>query len=120
MTSSDEAGKKGTIDLGTLADGKYYLVETSAPAGYERLTDPVVITVNKGKVTYSQENSVLDNNGSGVTGNFQIGYQLKVVNDEGVELPSSGGPGTTWIYLLGSMLLIGCGVLLVARRRMVH
>ena len=33
------------------------------------------------------------------------------------ELPSTGGPGTTWIYLLGAMLLLGCGITLLSRRR---
>ena len=43
-----------------------------------------------------------------------------VINREegGVELPSAGGPGTTWIYLLGAMLLLGCGILLIAQRRL--
>ena len=43
---------------------------------------------------------------------------ITVTNQKGVELPESGGPGTTWIYLIGSLLLIGCGVALVTRRRM--
>lgn len=41
----------------------------------------------------------------------------KIVNDAGVELPSAGGPGVIWMYILGSILLIGCGVILIARRR---
>ena len=118
LVSSDEAGKKGTIDLGKLADGTYYLVETAAPAGYIQLTEPVTITVDHGNVTYSQENSSFDYNGTGIAGDSQTGYQLKVVNDEGAELPSTGGRGTTWIYLIGSILLLGCGTILVARRRM--
>ena len=35
----------------------------------------------------------------------------------GYELPSAGGSGTTWIYLLGTILLLGCGITLIARRR---
>ena len=34
----------------------------------------------------------------------------------GYELPAAGGSGTTWIYLLGTILLLGCGVTLIARR----
>ena len=41
----------------------------------------------------------------------------KIINDQGAELPSAGGPGTTWIYLLGVILFIGCSTLLIARRR---
>ena len=40
-----------------------------------------------------------------------------IANDAGVELPNSGGPGTTWLYLLGAGLLLGCGITLIARRR---
>lgn len=119
LTSSAESGKEGTIDLGKLSDGIYYLVETSAPAGYIPLTDLVTITVDQGNVSYNQENSSLDDNGSGKTGNFQIGYQLKVVNDEGVELPSTGGPGTRIYTILGSILMFGAGVLMWIRRRLV-
>lgn len=44
--------------------------------------------------------------------------KYRIINSSGVELPNAGGPGTTWIYLIGSLLLLGCGVALVTRRRM--
>ena len=118
LVSSDETGKEGTIDLGKLADGTYYLVETAAPPGYELLSDPVTITVAQGDVTYSQENSVLDDNGTGKTGDLQNGYQLTVVNDEGVVLPYTGGPGTTLIYICGIIFigLAGAGLMMRKRR----
>jgi LPXTG-motif cell wall-anchored protein len=39
------------------------------------------------------------------------------VNTKGVELPSTGGMGTTLFYIIGAILIIGAGVLLVTRRR---
>jgi len=39
------------------------------------------------------------------------------VNKKGVELPSTGGMGTTLFYIIGAILIIGAGVLLVTRRR---
>ena len=38
--------------------------------------------------------------------------------DSGAELPSTGGTGTTIFYVLGSILVIGAGVLLVTKKRM--
>ena len=48
------------------------------------------------------------------------GYQLKVVNDAGVKLPGTGGPGTRFFTILDSILLIGTGVLLWRRWRMIR
>ena len=48
------------------------------------------------------------------------GYQLKVVNDVGVKLPGTGGPGTRFFTIIDSILLIGTGVLLWRRRRMIR
>ena len=44
------------------------------------------------------------------------GYQLIVVNDAGVELPSTGGPGTGLFMVLGSVLAAGAALLLWKRR----
>ena len=115
LTSSKEAGKEGTIDLGRLKDGTYYLVETAAPAGYMALTEPVVITVESGSVHYSMEKSSLDDSGHGISGDFQTGYQLKVINYGGYELPSTGGPGTSLLLRLTAALGAVLVVLAAAR-----
>ncbi|MCD0069530.1 LPXTG cell wall anchor domain-containing protein, partial [Streptococcus agalactiae] len=36
----------------------------------------------------------------------------------GTELPSTGGIGTTIFYIIGAILVIGAGIVLVARRRL--
>ncbi len=37
--------------------------------------------------------------------------------EDGEELPATGGAGTTWMYLAGALLLLGCGTVLLRRRR---
>ena len=44
-------------------------------------------------------------------------YTMKVSNTAGYELPSAGGIGTTVFYVVGTILLVGCGIVLEARRR---
>lgn len=45
-------------------------------------------------------------------------YTVEVVNLQGAVLPSTGGIGTTIFYVLGSLLVVGCGIVLVSRKRM--
>ena len=40
------------------------------------------------------------------------------INTQGVELPSTGGMGTTILYVAGSILVLAAGILLVTKRRM--
>ena len=42
----------------------------------------------------------------------------KMVNSAGYELPATGGIGTTIFYAIGTILVLGAGILLVTRRRM--
>ncbi|MBR3126379.1 MAG: LPXTG cell wall anchor domain-containing protein [Mogibacterium sp.] len=42
----------------------------------------------------------------------------QIVNTKGTELPSTGGIGTTIFYILGSLLVAGCGIVLISRKRM--
>ena len=113
------SGADGIIDLGGLTYGKYYLVEDSAPAGYIPLTDPVVITVaSTTGVSYKQSDSSLSQSGNGVNHDPESDvYTLTVTNNAGYELPSTGGPGTRLFTILGSLLILGAGVLLLRRRR---
>ena len=131
------SGTDGKFDLGFLAGGTYYLVETSAPDGYIQLDNPVIITVDgtsaekKGDdplyVTYEQSGQTISISKEGVTittepdddDNLTYIYQLTVVNNEGVELPNAGGPGTRSFAILGGVLILGAGVLLWRKRRLV-
>ena len=57
----------------------------------------------------------------GIHPNYAVpGETIVIVNaneDAGYELPSTGGPGTRLIYLLGAILTIGAGLWLTIRRR---
>lgn len=96
----------GRFELHGLDAGTYYLKEIEAPAGYNKLDTVVKVTIDHdGKINATVEEP------GGVT-------QIGVNNQSGTELPSTGGIGTTIFYVLGSALLIGAVVLLVARKRM--
>lgn len=80
----------------------YYLTETEAPKGYNKLASPITIVIAEdGKVT---------SNGSEVT-------TVNVENKTGTLLPSTGGMGTTMIYMAGAILVIASGIVLVSKKR---
>ena len=128
----------GTVEIGTLNTGTYYLKEINTNAGYNLLSELVVITVSSnGTISYEQgsyapsrlynsahtptTDLVKANGGLFITntdsdGNA-TGYTITVNNSTGEELPMTGGIGTTIFYILGSLLVVGCGIVLVSRRR---
>ena len=96
----------GTFTIQGLDADTYYLTETAAPAGYNKLSGAVTIVIG--------ENGVVN----GTTEAPQGVDEVKVLNQSGTELPSTGGMGTTIFYVLGSILVVGAAVLLVTRKRM--
>lgn len=108
-------GETGALVINGLADGTYYLTETKAPRGYNLLREPVKVTIghNKnanGKLT---ETSFVANQTETDTSGL-----VKVENNAGAELPSTGGIGTTVFYVLGSAMALGAVILLVTKKRM--
>ena len=47
-----------------------------------------------------------------------VEHPFELQNTQGVELPSTGGIGTTIFYIVGAILVLGAGVVMVTRRRM--
>ena len=117
--TSDENGllKDGSGNaVFDLPPGTYHLLETEAPKGYLPKTEPVTITVTAADVTYN-EGTTLSNNGRGKNYDPETKvYTLKISNNRGYELPSSGGIGTTIFTILGSAMILGGGLLLIRKR----
>lgn len=109
-TAEGVAIEAGFATIEGLGKGKYYLEETKAPNGYNRLTSRVDVSIIdtplKADFTTEEDNKTYTSGG------------VQVVNESGKRLPSTGGMGTTIFYILGSVLVVGAGVLLVVKRRM--
>lgn len=115
--TGDDATKKATIktdksgkfDITGLKLGTYYLQETKAPDGYNILKSKIKVVIKKdadGKPAIYVNNN-----------DTQKQETVKVLNEAGNLLPSTGGMGTTLIYLVGGALVLGSGFVLANKKR---
>lgn len=88
----------GRVMINGLSSGTYYLEETKAPEGYNQLTS---------RFEFEIEDADLIEDAAVV-----------VENTTGTILPSTGGMGTVLFLVIGSIMVIGFGVLLVTKLRM--
>lgn len=138
---------QGLLTIEGLDVGDYYLKEITAPKGYIRstkvwhinvaatITDtPTTEIIDGREVTYSvpileDYTITIDDNTTStfeatITGSEVLSSTTKgdvstsIPNTKGVELPSTGGIGTTIFYIIGSILVIGAGIVMITRRRM--
>ena len=105
-----------------LDDGSYKLVETTTPAGYNTIS-PIEFTIEADhNDTWEAEERteiLIDLTGNKYTGDVETGeYKAEVVNKSGVELPETGGMGTTLFYAFGAIMVLGAAVLLITKKRM--
>ena len=102
----------GKITLQGLAAGTYYLYETETVKGYNKLTKAVQIEIKEdGTLWYANKGEALQQVDA-------VDGLVKIENKTGTVLPSTGGMGTTMMYIAGAMLLIGSGVLLITKKNM--
>lgn len=126
--------KDGLIKVAGLDDGTYYLEETKAPEGYNKLTGLVEVvitaaTANSQAWTSDDPKDALINLGvktknpgakdyvDGIVDNNKDIGKIKIANNIGSTLPSTGGIGTTIFYVVGAILMVGAAVLLITKRR---
>lgn len=106
----------GKITIKGLDDAtEYYLYETKAPAGYNRLTDAVKFKIT---ATYNDTGDSYTNVTAAVNDVDQSSVSVQVANNKGSTLPSTGGIGTTLFYVIGGGLMAVAAVLLVTKKRM--
>lgn len=97
--------KSGKFTIKGLDADTYYLTETKQPKGYNKLSAPITVVIDKDgaiKVNDSQDATT----------------EVKVLNNTGTILPTTGGNGTSLIYFLGAVLALVSGVVLLTKQRM--
>ena len=117
---------------GLPSDVTLTVTETEAPAGYNKLKDPIslkptviseTVTVTSTTTYYDEDGKVTEEVTNKSTTVITYNENLKtaaveVENNKGTELPSTGGMGTTIFYVIGSVLVLAAVVLLVTKKRM--
>ncbi len=112
-----EVGPDGVVRFVGLGAGTYTITETKTPAGYNTIapiTVDIAFTDNPADGANHWSTTSNDAEYNAATGVFE----LTIENQKGSELPSTGGIGTTLFYVIGTILILGAGILLVTRRRM--
>lgn len=110
-----ETGADGTVSLGTLKSGTYYLVETEAPDGYTKETKPITVTVADDGVTVRQGTNT-ENISDGASGQTAT---ITVTNSAGYVLPSTGGQGNLPWVAPGILLMLLAGTALTVRKLLI-
>lgn len=86
------------------ANTTYWLEETKAPEGYNKLAGRVQIAIKNANLDATVDGGIWQNGG------------VHIINNTGSELPSTGGIGTAIFYALGGALVLGAIVFLSRKR----
>lgn len=102
---------KMNLKLNGLAAGEYWLVETDAPAGYNKLTAPIKVTITKSGDT--------DVNNWGLSKD-DVPEDDKIIDIENVSgtlLPETGGMGTVLFTVVAVVMILGVAISFIRSRK---
>ena len=125
---SETTGAEGTVKFENLPAGIYEIEETAQPAGYvlANFKGKAYIKVESGgiRLLKSEAGKAPNSWGELPVTDTDADYltieasTLTVKNEPGAALPNTGGIGTHLFTILGSILILGAGILYVRRRRL--
>ena len=99
------------LHINGLAAGTYYLKETKAPEGYNKLTDAIKVTITKSTTADENDWTLTVDKGT-VDGKI-----VKVENSTGSILPSTGGRGAIAFAVIAAILVFGVAVSFIRDKR---
>lgn len=104
-------GKGYNLHVNGLAEGTYYLVETKAPDGFNKLTAPIEVKITKSTDT-DVNKWIISKDGTVETDKI-----IDVENSTGSLLPSTGGMGTIAFTVVAALLVLGVAVSFIRDRK---
>jgi LPXTG-motif cell wall-anchored protein len=109
-----------TFGFKGIDDGIYVLVETTIPEGYNAWNAVEFEITAAHDIASSDPHLTSLTGGDLVTGEFKDTgiIDADIINKSGLELPQTGGIGTTIFYIAGGLLAVAAVVLLVTKKRM--
>ncbi|MBM6920080.1 SpaH/EbpB family LPXTG-anchored major pilin [Phocea massiliensis] len=114
FTTTDKA-----ITISGLEAGTYYLHEVKAPAGYNKLTNPIKIeirvsgeTVNEKTPSYEDPVYIINDK----TAEASDSNVIPVLNNNGITLPETGSIGTIGLTILGVGVVLA-GIFVPRRKK---
>lgn len=100
----------GQFVIKGLDTGNYKLVETEAPSGYNKCENVDVIIS-------AEHTEDADGLSATTTLSQDSALSYTIEDAKGSTLPTTGGMGTTILYIIGGILVIGAGVVLITKKR---
>lgn len=110
--------ENGLVSFTGLGAGTYTLSETKTPTGYNTM-DPITFTIS---FAYDNEQQRYEFSSSDrrFAQDVDNTLSVEIENVAGSTLPSTGGAGTTMLYVIGSIMFVGAAVLLITKKRMAN
>lgn len=113
-----------TFTFKGLDAGNYVLKETKTPDGYNTIK-PIEFTIDADYDKEADDPQLTKLSGDVTSGVAKFdankadgSLKADIVNRKGSLLPSTGGMGTTILYVIGSILVLVAAVLLITKKRM--
>lgn len=111
VTAANPVDEGYNLHLNGLAAGTYWLVETDAPAGYNKLTAPIKVTITKS----GDEN--VDNWTLTKGEDVEQDKIIDVENSTGTILPETGGMGTVLFTVVAVVMILGVALSFIRSRK---
>ena len=120
-------GEATRFEFKGLDAGDYKLEETKTPDGYNTIK-PIEFTINAKYDVESADPQLIELSTNVTSGDVKSedfksnlsdgSLTVGIVNRKGSLLPSTGGMGTTILYVVGSILVLVAAILLITKKRM--